>query len=135
MMFNSVRSRLTAWYAGVLSCSLLLLSLVIYFIVKQSVLARVDAVMHFAAHAYVGESVENPRKYFRNNVVAALTLLNRAMDAGRLTILCYGGVLVASGDITVGTLVAFLSSQFEHEVLPATRERCSLTGWFRRREG
>jgi UDP-glucose-4-epimerase GalE len=48
----------------------------------RPVLARVDAVMHFAAHAYVGESVENPRKYFRNNVVAALSLLNSAMDAG-----------------------------------------------------
>jgi UDP-glucose-4-epimerase GalE len=45
-------------------------------------LARVDAVMHFAAHAYVGESVERPRNYFRNNVVAALSLLNSAMDAG-----------------------------------------------------
>ena len=44
----------------------------------RPVLARVDAVMHFAAHAYVGESVENPRKYFRNNVVAALSLLNCA---------------------------------------------------------
>jgi len=32
-----------------------------------------------------------------------------------------------------GTLVAFLSGRFEHEVLPATRERYSLTGWFRRR--
>jgi UDP-glucose-4-epimerase GalE len=48
----------------------------------RPVLARVDAVMHFAAHAYVGESVENPRKYFRNNVVAALSLLNSALDAG-----------------------------------------------------
>lgn len=46
------------------------------------VLARVDAVMHFAAHSYVGESVENPRKYFRNNVAAALSLLNSALDAG-----------------------------------------------------
>ena len=45
-------------------------------------LARMDAVMHFAAHAYVGESVENPRKYFRNNVAAALSLLNSALDAG-----------------------------------------------------
>ena len=34
----------------------------------RPLLKRVDAVMHFAAHAYVGESVENPRKYFRNNV-------------------------------------------------------------------
>jgi len=48
----------------------------------RPVLARVNAVMHFAAHAYVGESVENPRKYFRNNVAAALSLLNSALDAG-----------------------------------------------------
>ncbi len=48
----------------------------------RPVLARVDAVMHFAAHAYVGESVEDPRKYFRNNVAAALSLLNSALDAG-----------------------------------------------------
>ena len=46
------------------------------------VLARADAVMHFAAHAYVGESVQNPRKYFRNNVEAALCLLNATLDAG-----------------------------------------------------
>lgn len=48
----------------------------------QQVLPRVDAIMHFAAHAYVGESVTNPRKYFRNNSVDALTLLNAAVDAG-----------------------------------------------------
>jgi UDP-glucose-4-epimerase GalE len=48
----------------------------------RPVLARVDAVMHFAAHAYVGESVENPRKYFRNNVLAALRLLDSAVEAG-----------------------------------------------------
>jgi UDP-glucose-4-epimerase GalE len=48
----------------------------------RPVLARVDAIMHFAAHAYVGESVENPRKYFRNNVLAALSLLNTSLDAG-----------------------------------------------------
>lgn len=43
---------------------------------------RVGAVIHFAAYAYVGESVENPRKYFRNNVDGALTLLNATIDAG-----------------------------------------------------
>jgi SM-20-related protein len=32
-----------------------------------------------------------------------------------------------------GTLVAFLSDRFAHEVLPATRERLSIAGWFRRR--
>jgi len=46
------------------------------------VISGVEAVMHFAAYAYVGESVENPRKYFRNNVEAALSLLNAAVDAG-----------------------------------------------------
>ena len=48
----------------------------------NSALSRVDAVMHFAAHAYVGESVENPRKYFRNNVESGLALLNAVLDAG-----------------------------------------------------
>ena len=48
----------------------------------RPVLKRVDAVMHFAAHAYVGESVKNPRKYFQNNVHAALSLLNAVLDAG-----------------------------------------------------
>jgi len=33
-----------------------------------------------------------------------------------------------------GTLVCFLSNEFLHEVLPANRERLSITGWFRRRE-
>lgn len=33
-----------------------------------------------------------------------------------------------------GTLVVFLSGQFWHEVLPATKPRISLTGWFRKRE-
>ena len=32
-----------------------------------------------------------------------------------------------------GTLVLFLSADFEHEVLPATRARLSIAGWFRRR--
>ena len=44
-------------------------------------LNRCDAVMHFAAHAYVGESLENPKKYFQNNVTAALTLLDAVMNS------------------------------------------------------
>ena len=36
---------------------------------------KIDAVMHFAAHALVGESVAEPAKYYRNNVVATLSLL------------------------------------------------------------
>ncbi len=40
------------------------------------------AVMHFAAFAYVGESVENPGKYYRNNVVGSLNLIEAMRDAG-----------------------------------------------------
>src|SRR5262245_32268859 len=36
---------------------------------------RIDAVVHFAAHAFVGESVVNPAKYYQNNVVNTLNLL------------------------------------------------------------
>jgi UDP-glucose-4-epimerase GalE len=46
------------------------------------VLPRASAIMHFAAHAYVGESVANPKKYFRNNVEGGLSLLNEALAAG-----------------------------------------------------
>jgi UDP-arabinose 4-epimerase len=48
----------------------------------KNALAGVNAVMDFAAHAYVGESVANPRKYFRNNVEAGLNLLNTSLDCG-----------------------------------------------------
>jgi UDP-glucose 4-epimerase len=43
---------------------------------------QIDAVMHFAAYAYVGESVEEPAKYYRNNVVGTLTLLEAMLAAG-----------------------------------------------------
>lgn len=38
------------------------------------------AVMHFAAYAYVGESVVDPGKYYRNNVAGTLTLLEAVRD-------------------------------------------------------
>ena len=38
------------------------------------------AVMHFAAFAYVGESVADPGKYYRNNVLGSLTLLEAMRD-------------------------------------------------------
>ena len=40
------------------------------------------AIMHFAAYAYVGESVEQPGKYYRNNVAGSLTLLEAMRDHG-----------------------------------------------------
>jgi UDP-arabinose 4-epimerase len=41
---------------------------------------RPTAVMHFAAYAYVGESVTDPGKYYRNNVGGTLTLLEAMRD-------------------------------------------------------
>ena len=41
----------------------------------------ISAVMHFAAYAYVGESVTQPDKYYRNNVVGTLTLLEAMVAA------------------------------------------------------
>ena len=41
-----------------------------------------DVVMHFAAYAYVGESVTNPLKYYQNNVGATLHLLGAMLAHG-----------------------------------------------------
>lgn len=43
------------------------------------VLPQVEAVVRFAAGAYVGESVENPRRYSQNNLLGSLSLLNAVM--------------------------------------------------------
>lgn len=42
---------------------------------------KVDAVMHFSAYAYVGESVTNPAKYYQNNVVGTLILIEAMIAA------------------------------------------------------
>jgi len=44
--------------------------------------ASIEAVMHFAAFAFVGESVEDPAKYYENNVVGSLHLLESMRAAG-----------------------------------------------------
>lgn len=43
---------------------------------------QIDIVMHFAAFTYVGESVTEPLKYYRNNVGATLELIQAMVDAG-----------------------------------------------------
>jgi UDP-glucose-4-epimerase GalE len=47
---------------------------------------KVEAVVHFAASALVGESMSQPTKYFRNNTVATLNLLDAMCEAGIATI-------------------------------------------------
>ena len=49
-----------------------------------------DAVIHMAAHAEVGESVAHPERYYRNNVIRSLQLLEWARQAG------WGGIVFSS---------------------------------------
>jgi len=57
---------------------------------------RPDAVMHFAANALVGESMENPSKYFRNNIAAGLNLLD-AMVAAEVERLVFSSTCATFG--------------------------------------
>jgi UDP-glucose-4-epimerase GalE len=43
---------------------------------------RIEAVVHFAAFAFVGESVTDPAKYYRNNVANSITLFERMRRHG-----------------------------------------------------
>ena len=83
---------------------------------------------HYARHldAFRGD---------RARVVSVVLYLNDAWlpsDGGALR-LHLGATAWRDVEPQAGTLVAFLSDRFEHEVLPAKRERLSLAGWLRRR--
>lgn len=43
---------------------------------------KFDAVIHFAAFAYVGESVENPLLYYQNNVIGTINLIKAVKETG-----------------------------------------------------
>lgn len=43
---------------------------------------KIDTVMHFAAYAYVGESVEKPLLYYQNNVATTISVLQCMQEAG-----------------------------------------------------
>lgn len=69
-------------------------------------------------------------------VITLITYLNddwKKEDGGELQLYLKNGETVSVLP-NAGTLVSFMSAEFEHEVLPAKRERASLTGWFRKRK-
>ncbi len=93
---------------------------------------------HFAAYA-PGARYHKHRDRFRDNdqrAVSVVVYLNGTWPAQQ------GGALrlhpdgLPQHDISPegSRLVLFMSADMVHEVLPATRERLSLAGWFRRRE-
>ena len=49
---------------------------------KKIASVKPDAIVHFAAFAYVGESVENPAMYYNNNVVGSINLIRAALESG-----------------------------------------------------
>ncbi len=92
---------------------------------------------HYALYA-PGTRYERHLDRFRDDDARVLSLVLYLNSAWRAE---HGGALRVhdpdgARDIPPegGTLVAFLADRFEHEVLPATRPRLAVTGWFRRRE-
>lgn len=57
----------------------------------------IDAVLHFASLTYVGESVENPALYYRNNVSEGLTLLE-AMEENGVKFLVFSSTAAVYGE-------------------------------------
>lgn len=57
---------------------------------------KIDVVMHFAAFAAVGESMEHPAKYYQNNVVASLSLLE-AMRLANVTRIVFSSTTATYG--------------------------------------
>ncbi len=95
--------------------------------------------LHFARYA-PGAFYVKHRDRFRDNdarVVSMVFYLNEnwADDAGGELVIYSGdadGARIACVSPRSGTMVCFLSDCFPHEVLPATQERFSLTGWLSR---
>jgi UDP-glucose 4-epimerase len=58
---------------------------------------RIELVMHFAALTYVGESMQQPLRYYRNNTASALALLE-AMDAADVRRMVFSSTAATYGE-------------------------------------
>ena len=92
---------------------------------------EVTAVIHFAAYAYVGESVTHPRKYFHNNVVNTLTLLDSMVDHG------VRDIVFSSTCATYGepTKVPISEDQLQSPVNPYGESKLAvekILGWYQK---
>jgi len=72
---------------------------------------RPQAVLHFAAYAYVGESVKNPAKYYRNNIEGSLSLLDTMLQQN------VDKIVFSSSCATYG-VPKFIPINEEHPQLP-----------------
>ena len=104
---------------------------------RRLMLGLFELELHYAIYP-TGTGYAPHRDRFRDDdarVLSCVLYLNAdwdPKDGGALRLHLGNG---ATQDVvpTGGTLIAFLSDRFVHEVLAATRERVSLAGWFRRR--
>ena len=98
--------------------------------------------LHFARYT-PGAFYRTHRDRFRDDDARLVSLVFYLNDdwvdnAGGELVLYAGddsGAVITRVQPRAGTMVCFLSDRFPHEVLPATRERYSLTGWLRRAYG
>jgi SM-20-related protein len=113
---------------------------------RQLLLCLFDYEAHFAQYAagalyrrhrdtFIGAGTDDrkPRR-----VVSSVCYLNSdwgAGDGGELVLYDAGDQELLRVLPTAGAAVFFLSEEFPHEVLPATRARSSIAGWFRSRGG
>ncbi len=108
------------------------------FLNRQLMLGLVDCEAHYAMYATGGGYARHRdcARYSEARVVSAVYYLNdewQPDDGGALRMYLPDGThqdILPEG----GTLVLFLSAQFEHEVLPATRTRMSIACWLRQRQ-
>jgi UDP-glucose 4-epimerase len=75
---------------------------------------KIDAVIDFAALAYVGESVSNPRKYYDNNVIKGKLFLDAVVDSG------VGKIVFSSSCATYGIpeRIPITENEIQHPINP-----------------
>lgn len=108
---------------------------------RRLMLGLAELQAHYALYP-PGTRYARHRDRFRDDdtrVLSSVLYLNRDWqdeDGGALRLYLSGDAKVPHVDIApaAGRLVLFLSADFEHEVLPAKRERLSVAGWFSRRK-
>lgn len=106
---------------------------------REALLGLFELELHYAWYppgAGYARHVDQPRGRGQRQVSLVLYLNEgwTASDGGELRLFDPAG---AHRDIepVAGRLVCFLTPGREHEVLPTQRDRLSITGWFRAREG
>ena len=105
---------------------------------KALYIGAMDTECHYARYP-IGASYKTHLDRFGDHdlrVVSLVFYLNaqwREHDGGELLLYDQSGNPTERVLPRSGTMVAFLSDQFPHEVLPATRPRLALSGWMRRR--